>query len=687
MLKLIFKPLKKYYMTKRASRIVAYEEGCFRLKVRMFLKWNRFRRYMRHSKRKFLKRVFIRRVHYIVRAWRAYAEMKGRKKRAADRQFRKYGIERGFENWRNFFVEHSRRTRFGQMIYRRRVRRVLLTSIRSWYTKVIINRRLLRRVFKIGIESSRYLQALGGKGGPKTEFMLLHDIVTEWRKAVKYIIRERDVRIKFDANSSMRKFEMIGKLFLTWQRFAYVKAVSREYAYERMMRVVRSCFCRWEKWSYKVARLRHKTSVLNVERVWFGALVIGTGVSRMNRRVTLKRFWSYWMEDWVHKWVIGPITWRNRNLLKLVFREWKWCAKWGVAERKCTGSVEDLKFEYNPFLKRHEYLHMARDADPSLPVPGDEVAAVPPAVGGSGGLPTPLRSTSSSPSQFLVPVASFPPRVFGTSAVKLYRDSSLLRRHFNWWTGISARRRHLRRNLGKLSRLANRYKMKDGFDKFPGAGNWHKVNDFAKRRLLRKIFKEWTLLSKSYIKRTQDEGLRHLLREKGRKDLLKKLNEEEIRRMGTDDEAREGRSFLAYVGVGSVGRLGKAWRGWREQAAMGRQQRFLHAKRVKARNKELVRHVFMAWVDNTHFIFRRHSWTASRTPIQPLTLSSSGFALRDRSLQMMSFMNSLGKASTESSFVAKSSQRLILNAGIGSAEIVDGYLDDMEEQYRGKRER
>ena len=83
------------------------------------------------------------------------------------------------------------------IITRRRVKRVLGERFNEWFRKIVVNRRLLKRVFKIGLEMSAHFQYLRGNRG-KSEFNLLRDIVLEWKEYVGGEIRERRVAAEIE---------------------------------------------------------------------------------------------------------------------------------------------------------------------------------------------------------------------------------------------------------------------------------------------------------------------------------------------------------------------------------------------------------------------------------------------------------------------------------------------------------
>ena len=126
----------RFWRTLKTARSIAYEEGCLCLKLRMFSKWGIFARKTKASKVVFVQRSFVRKVHYLFRAWRAYAHVKGKKKRAADRVFRRNGVDRGFGLWRTYFVERLRLKKFHLMIKRKRVAKVLRSVIGDWCVSI-----------------------------------------------------------------------------------------------------------------------------------------------------------------------------------------------------------------------------------------------------------------------------------------------------------------------------------------------------------------------------------------------------------------------------------------------------------------------------------------------------------------------------------------------------------------------
>ena len=87
-----------------------------------------------------------------MKAWREWARRRGKRHRLADALFYRSARERGFGRWRSWYVEHNRLRKWGGIIKKRRVGRVLRDCFVEWHRKCIVNRKLLRRVFTIGIE-------------------------------------------------------------------------------------------------------------------------------------------------------------------------------------------------------------------------------------------------------------------------------------------------------------------------------------------------------------------------------------------------------------------------------------------------------------------------------------------------------------------------------------------------------
>ena len=273
--------------------------------------------------------------------------------------------------------------------------------------------------------------------------------------------------------------------------------------------------------------------------------------------------------------------------------------------------------------------------------------------------------------------------LIGGDAVDAYRSLKLLRHCFGWWSGGSSRRSKLRRNLGSLSRLAIRLRVKDAIARFPGYWSKAKIDAFTVKRLKRSIFREWKLMSISFIKRTQDEGLRDLLRKKGKADESRRFLEEDEREKDDSNRSQllSSRSFLIRLGVGSLGRLGKAWRAWFEAMAQNKEQRFQRGKFVRKKRLESQKVFFDAWEKSTHFIYRRVSskgvgnWGAAAS-------HSSSHPLQEQNARvMMNYLNSVGKASMESSFTSKhfGADYFKISADVSRgkiSEIIDSISDD-----------
>jgi len=95
MLLLVWRPLWTWWRNLKGLRLVGEKEGEVRLLRRLLGRWMRFTREMMVGKVAFIRRTFVRRVEYIVKAWAAWAKKKGKKKRIADRHWYRNGGEIG----------------------------------------------------------------------------------------------------------------------------------------------------------------------------------------------------------------------------------------------------------------------------------------------------------------------------------------------------------------------------------------------------------------------------------------------------------------------------------------------------------------------------------------------------------------------------------------------------------------
>jgi hypothetical protein len=230
------------------------------------------------------RRIFVRRVQFIVKAWREWARRKGKKKRVADAHWFKKGRELGFDRWHSWSVETARLKKYFNMIRVKRVARILRIRFAEWHRKIIVNRRLLRRVFQIGIEFSEHFKRLRGNR-EKSEFNLLRDILMAWRKTALERIRDRTLRMNLISRRMLWEASLVSRTFLGWQRYSYCAVVSREFRAEGEIRNLRRIFAGWERWSYRILRVRHKWTVRKPLEWVFCGLRLGCDVSRMSRLV------------------------------------------------------------------------------------------------------------------------------------------------------------------------------------------------------------------------------------------------------------------------------------------------------------------------------------------------------------------------------------------------------------------
>ena len=545
------------------------------------------------------------------------------------------------------------------------------------------------RVFQIHEESTKYIVWKD----QKSDFMLLFTTVKEWRALVVRRTRERTAKWRHEASIVRNRFNLLSSIFLSWQRAIYVQVVSREHCAEKLDQLARKCLVAWEKWAYKVFLSRKKWARTYPLQLYFRHLFVGCRVQRLGDLSVIRKCFGRWVENWTYEWKTKGENWSYRCLTKMVFREWKWCVLWIGSEKKfvseeCEGEQRggERLFDYRPRMRIRKEEEVKEGGE------GGEGRA---GEGGEGRTGTGAGAGAEQPGAVqqeafltqaqvqaqarverrgigisLVPLSSGP--LYGRSAVDLYRNTVVAKKTFKWWTGISDRTRTLRRNLGALSRLASFMKKKDAFSRFPGATLKAKVDRFVKKRITRSVFAEWKLISRSYLKRKGDEERSGVLRNKSERGMQEQImmgerEEEDANWFGRGGE----KSFLMRVGAGDLRRLGKAWRGWRDIAARGRQARYARGMKLKEKERALKRTVFGEWADATHFINRRHSWGEALGQRAREKPGGPENALRDRSAGLMNYMNSMGKAAVESSYVGKSTERWVEAAGAGSREVME----------------
>ena len=705
-LKLGWKGLHIYWSKLRDCKVIGEAEGARCLLVRMIKRWRFFATKTRSRKVLFVKRTFVRRVHFIYRAWKGYARRKGERGRRADKQFRKWGVERGFGLWRSHYVREEGLNRLGAIMRKRVVTRVLKWMISEWYRKIVINRRLLVRVFTIHRVTSEAVVF-----EHRSDFAILLQLVKGWRTYCANRTATLTARIQREGRERENMFNVISRVFLGWQRVTYVALCAREFREERVREQLRWIIVEWERWSYKVVGVRRKHGRTKVLRVHFTHFARGCVVSRKGEMTVLRRRFEAWVRRWRWEWGGKGEEWRVRCLKRLVFKEWKWCAMWAGGERKFVSEVVggSRVFDYRP--------HMKVAGGPLTQVEGGVAGGVTSVQEGaeaalSGGVVTSATRVAGKRAVYgaLFAIKTRCPLVHadlnssgpgvcvggltldhaagdmtGRDAVVLYYHCKLLQRKFSYWGGISARHAHLRRNMGRLSRLANMIKLKDAFSRFPGATLSHKVDAFVRKRVLRQLFGEWKVMSKSYVKRKGDEVRSDMLRQRNRLDMEKRVvlgekSEEDERFLGYGGGG-SNQSFLMGLGVGAVGTMGKAWRGWRDVAANGRMKRYGQAVKLKERDRALVKTVFEGWSDCTHFIFRRHSW-GNRLTTRVQEREGERGGLRDRSNILMNYMNTMGRAAVESSFVSSRAEKWSREAGGGrGGESMDIMINDLRGQW------
>ncbi|GMH77894.1 hypothetical protein TL16_g07576 [Triparma laevis f. inornata] len=626
MLKLVWKPLFVHWRVMSAAKEVGEVEGGLRLLRRMVVRWRRFGREMRAGKVRFIRRLFVRRVQYIVKAWSSWARRKGKKKRVADAHWFKKGREIGFDRWHTWWVETARLKKYGKMIYVKRVMRVLRTRFAEWHRKIIVNRRLLKRVFTIGIEFSEHFKQLRGNR-EKSEFNLMRDIVMAWRKTVLERVRNRTIKMNFISRRMLWEATLVSKTFLAWQRYSYCAVVSMEFRAEGETKQLRRIFAQWERWSYRIIRVRHRWTVRKPLEKTFENLRLGCDVSRMSRMVVFKKVWGRWEAKWIENWKNQPDRFRDHWLLKHVVREWAWLVGEIGAERRCGFSVGGDGFYYRPFMSKRRLVELEK-AEKEEKEEEEQVE-----------VEEKTKTETHNQQQLL-----------GVSAIDTYRRLAVLKNIFGWWSGISGRRRHLRRNLGSLSRLSLRLKLLDGFSHFPGFGNNEKVEGFRTRKLKKMIFKEWKVFSDTYMKRIHDDDLHNLLREKRRRKEELLVDEEFNRSQNMAKKAAQESgahydkgSFLKRVNVSNYHRLRQSWFGWKRLTILCRENRIQRSRLLRIKNHQTKKIIFEAWADDTHFINRRSSFAKQRIESEQGMKGRRGSLITpftDKSMMLLNFINS-----------------------------------------------
>ena len=73
MLMLVFRPLLLHWKLLKAAKNVAEAEGGLKLVGRMMWRWGKFTSDMKAGKLRFVRRLFVRRVQYVIKAWREWA--------------------------------------------------------------------------------------------------------------------------------------------------------------------------------------------------------------------------------------------------------------------------------------------------------------------------------------------------------------------------------------------------------------------------------------------------------------------------------------------------------------------------------------------------------------------------------------------------------------------------------------
>jgi len=75
-------------------------------------------------------------------------------------------------------------------------------------------------------------------------------------------------------------------------------------------------------------------------RSTFAHFARGIQVSIREYKSVLNKFFKQWVARWLLRYVKEPRAMKRRTLLRAVFVEWKWCALWGVSEKRCVYDEE-----------------------------------------------------------------------------------------------------------------------------------------------------------------------------------------------------------------------------------------------------------------------------------------------------------------------------------------------------------
>ena len=80
---------------------------------------------------------------------------------------------------------------------------------------------------------------------------------------------------------------------------------------------------KWERWSYKVVRLRQKWTVEHVVRDTWELFKVGCAVNKMEAKVIKRRCFRRWTEDWKEKWIVRVKNHWRTKVMRRVFVAWE----------------------------------------------------------------------------------------------------------------------------------------------------------------------------------------------------------------------------------------------------------------------------------------------------------------------------------------------------------------------------
>jgi len=457
------------------------------------------------------------------------------------------------------------------------------------------------------------------------------------------ILESRSRQISDRASESMWRIGLLCKVFLAWQRYTYVSVVCWEMRNELLLKLCRKALVMWGRWSYKVSTFRYKVSVFRrLEWAWKG-FVIGVGVSRMGRSNMLKKTFARWVSGWQERYIIVPRSVCRRRLLKKIFVEWKWCVAWSVSEKRC-GLEESRRLKFLP-----------RRID---------------------------GTASQAPFAVETDTISREYTHYGKPAVTKYYQLVLSRKIFSWWSGVSFRHRKLRRNLGRLSRLAYRYRLLDAFSRFPTFGWEKKVQNFRVKKMCKKVFRSWRGASKKFALRMQQEGLAFRLRERG----AERLDDMDLGEIDEDaDYVGPPRSFIEVVPVTMRSRLSVSFGGWKLQMLLGRRAKLEGIRMEKMQGVKVKRAVFEKWKAGTHFIARRVSFNEEEGVFRFSGGSRKVGGLQPWSeAKMANFLNKTYQNMGTDSYVSDEAHRYSVRVGVNAEGVnrrIDSAIAKLNLQY------